>query len=47
MVNSGNPVYDAIMEFIGFITPFAFVAVIFYGCRILFSAKKFSNPKTK
>lgn len=47
MVSSGNPVYDAIMEFIGFMTPIAFVMVIYYGCRILFLSKRFSNPKSK
>lgn len=39
-VNTGNPFYDAVIEFLGFMTPIAFTFVIYYGLRILLTAKK-------
>jgi len=35
-----NPIIEAILEFAGFMTPIAFAFVIYYGLRILFTAKK-------
>lgn len=35
-----NPITSALLEFAGFMTPIAFVFVIYYGLRILFTAKK-------
>lgn len=35
-----NPITDALLEFVGFMTPIAFIFVIYYGLRILFTAKK-------
>jgi hypothetical protein len=44
---TGNPIYDAFIEFLGFIAPIVLVGVVFRGLQILFSSKYFSNPKTK
>ena len=35
-----NPITDALVEFVGFMTPIAFIVVIYYGVRILLTAKK-------
>lgn len=38
-----NPILEALLEFAGFMTPIAFTLVLYYGLRIIFTAKKFSK----